>query len=149
MKIFKFFIFLLPWFLSGILFGNNYPFYNQLNLPFFALPQSLFFIVWTILYVLIAISILKIYSNYGFKEKRYYKILLINYIFNQLFLFCFFTLENLFLGFVDTIIIFITSILLYDETKSLDNSSSKFLKPYVIFNIYAIILSLSIYFINL
>lgn len=149
MKIIKFIIILLPWFLSGLLFNNNLDFYNQLNLPFFALPKFLFSIVWTILYIFISISIFIITKDYGLNERRYNKILLINYVFNQLFLFCFFTLENLFLGFIDTILIFITSLFLYDITKILNEKATIYLKPYIIFNIYAIILNLTIYFMNL
>lgn len=149
-KILKFIIIFLPWFISGLLFNDVNNFYNSLNLPFFALPNYLYGIVWTFLYFLIAISIYKIYKYYKFYEiKTYNKHLMINYLFNQLYTFILFNLQNLFLGFVNTIIIFITSLTLYDETKKLDKEAGKYLLPYIFFNLFAIILSLTIYFMNL
>ena len=65
-KIFLFIIALIPWFISGI-FMNDNSFYQTLNLPFFALPGGAYGIIWTILYILIAISIYKIYTNFNFK----------------------------------------------------------------------------------
>ncbi len=148
-KIILFVVCLLPWFLSSI-FISDTSFYETLNLPFFALPSFAYGIVWSILYILIAISIYKIYSNNNFKDIKEYNIaLLSNYIFNQLYTFLLFNLNNLFLSFVDSLIILITSINLYTETKKLDESASKFLIPYVIFNVFATILSITIYFMNL
>ena len=56
--------------------------------------------------------------------------------------------KNIFLGFIDCIIIFITSLSLYDETKKLDEKASKYLLPYIFFSLFAVILSLTIYFMN-
>ena len=150
-KFFKFIIILLPWFLSGLLFSSNInSFFNELKLPFFALPENLYGIVWTILYILISISIYKIYTISSYKyTKDYNKALISNYIFNQLYLFFIFSLENTFLGFVSSIGILITSLLLYYETKEIDIKSSKYLLPYVFFNIYATILSFTIYLLNI
>lgn len=149
-KLFSFILYLLPWFLSGLLFSSYTDYFEQLNLPWFALPQSLYGIVWMIIYVLIAISIYMVYKNYDRKSiKSYNQALISNYIFNQLYLFFMFFLKNPFLGFVDSLAILITSLFLYFETKELDVRTSKFLLPYVFFNIYATILSLTIYFMNL
>lgn len=149
-KVFYFLLAFLPWLLSGFLFSKNVGFYRTLNLPFFALPSSFFAPVWIILYILIAISIsILLTSNYIRYEKEYLKALLYNYIFNQLYQFFFFSLENIFLGFVDAVLNFITSLFLYYETKELNKKASYFLIPYVFFSLYAVILSLSIYFLNL
>ena len=59
-----------------------------------------------------------------------------------------FFLTNPFLGFVDSVAILITGLFLYYETKELDEKASKYLLPYVIFNLYATILSLTVYFMN-
>lgn len=148
-KIILFVVCLLPWFLNTV-FIKDTSFYENINLPFFALPNYAYGIVWTILYILIAISIYKIYSNNDYKDIKQYNIaLILNYIFNQLYTFLLFNLNNLFLAFVDSLIILITSINLYNETKKLNENASKFLIPYIIFNIFATILSLTIYFMNL
>jgi tryptophan-rich sensory protein len=148
-KILTFIVILLPWFLSSILVNSNNAYYQNLNLPFFAPPAIVFTIIWTILYILIAISIYKIYKEYKCKDiGEYNKTLALNYLFNQLFSYVFFSLKSPFLGFIVAIIVLITSLFLYYETKKLNDTSSKLLVPYVIWNIFATILSLTIYFMN-
>ena len=144
-KIFKFLLFLLPWFLSS-LFMRNVNFYKSLNLPFFAPPPILFAIVWPILYLLIAISIYKI-SKIGFsKEYKYF--LITNYIFNQSFTFLFFNLKSIILGTLSSILSLITAIFLFLETKKSNKKTSYLLIPYLIWLIFASILSISILFLN-
>ena len=83
-NILKFIIILIPWFISGLFFQNQTSFYESLNLPFFAFPNYLYGIIWTILYLLITISIFKIQKEYTISQaKQYYKILLIKYVINQ------------------------------------------------------------------
>lgn len=149
-NILKFIIILLPWFLSGIIFKVDTDFYNSLNLPFFALPNYLYGIVWTILYICISISIFFVLTNDKLSNiPSYRNTLITNYIFNQLYTFILFTSKNLFLSFVDALLIFITSLFLYYETKELNEKASKWLLPYVFFSIFALILSIFIYFMNL
>ena len=144
-KIIKFLICLLPWFLSSLL-CNDYSFFSEINTPIFTIPRNLFGIVWPILYILIAINIYKI-SNIGF-TKEYKKDLLYNYIFNQLYTIVFFCFKSPLGGFIICLLSLLTSLFLYYETKEIDKKSSKFLIPYVLFLVYATILSLSIYFMN-
>ena len=144
-KISEFLLFLLPWFLSS-LFMRNVNFYKSLNLPFFAPPPILFAIVWPILYLLIAISIYKI-NKIGFsKEYKYF--LITNYIFNQSFTFLFFNLKSIILGTLSSILSLITAIFLFLETKKSNKKTSYLLIPYLIWLIFASILSISILFLN-
>ena len=144
-KIGFYLICLLPWFLSSLLFKSNNAYYTSLNLPFFAPPSYLFGIIWTILYLLIAYSIYKTWIN---TDTKYKIILLINYIANQLYTFFFFTLQNNFLALIDTIIVLISSIYLYKETKKIEEKNSKYLIPYIIWNSFALLLSFSIFVMN-
>lgn len=149
-KIFKFLIILFPWFISGLIFRSDQIFYKSLNKPFFAPPGILFPIVWTILYILIAISIYLIFKDNSYKDTlNYNKSLLINYFSNQIFSFLFFTLKSPFLALIDTIIVLISSLFLYYESKQLNKISAKLLIPYIIWNIFATILIISIFFMNL
>ena len=144
-KILKYILFLLPWFLSIIIFKVDTNYYNAINKPFFAPPPIIFAIIWPILYILIAYSIYKVWD----KKNTNYKIyLIINYISNKLYTFCFFQLKNNFLALTDTIIVLISSLYLYIETKNIDNKYSKYLIPYIIWNIFALILSFSIFILN-
>lgn len=148
MKLKNFFIyliFLLPWFIGGLIFKIDTNYYNDLTKPFFAPPPILFGIIWPILYILISYSIYKIW----FKSTPNYRIyLFINYLSNQLYTFCFFILKNNLLSLIDTIIVLISSIYLYKETKNIDSKYSKYLIPYILWNIFATILSLSILILN-
>lgn len=149
-KIFIFIITLLLFFLGSFICPYNQIFYNSLTIPSFAPPKFLFPIIWTILYILISISTSSIYSKFNFKEiKEYNKTLFFNYIFNQSFSIIFFCLKNLFFSFIAALLNFISALFLYYETKELDKFSSYFLIPYVIFSLYATIVSLTTYFLNL
>lgn len=148
-KIITFILISIPWFISGFLIQSNPDFYQSLKLPSFAPPPIIFGIVWTILYLLISYSIFMIIKDFKKDNlKDYFLYLIINYVSNQLFTFFFFKLQNIFLAFVDTIIVLLSSLFLYYETKSLNDKSAKFLIPYIIWNLFATILILFIYFMN-
>lgn len=149
-KIFKLIIILIPWFIGGIIFKSDIIFYKYLNKPSFAPKPIIFAIVWPILYTLISISIYKIYKNNNYKSiPEYNKSLLVNYFSNQIFSFLFFTIKSPFLALIDTFIVFITSLFLYYETKEINKNSSKFLIPYIFWNMYALVLIVSVLFLNL
>ncbi len=141
---------LLPWFFSS-LFRFDYTFYNSLSLPFFAPPRFLFGIVWTIVYILISISIYQLIKMYGFKNlpKSYKRTLVINYLWNQSFPFLFFGLQSTFLGFVATVGTFVSSLFLYEETSKLNEKSSNFLNLYILWGLFATILALTTYILNI
>ena len=135
----RFLIYLLPWFISSIIFRVDTSFYDSINKPFFAPPGIVFPILWTILYILIAIGL---YNNKN-KSMEYYKSLIINYFSNQIYTFLFFVIKSPFIAFIDTLVVLISSLFLYNETKS------KWFIPYIIWNIFATILSLSVYLLNI
>ena len=138
-KIFKFLLYLLPWFISSIIFKIDTYFYDSLNKPFFAPPSTFFKVIWPILYRTFAIAL---YKNQN-KSLNYYKSLIINYFSNQIYTFLFFTIKSPFIAFVDSIIVFISSLFLYNETKS------KWIIPYIVWNLFATTLVLSIYLMNI
>ena len=135
----RFLMYLLPWFISSIIFRVDTSFYDSINKPFFAPPGIVFPIVWTILYILIAIGL---YNNTN-KNIEYYKSLIINYFSNQIYTFLFFVIKSPFIAFIDTLVVLISSLFLYNETKS------KWFIPYIIWNVFATILSLSVYLLNI
>ena len=135
----RFLIYLLPWFISSTIFRVDTSFYDSINKPFFAPPGIVFPIVWTILYILIAIGL---YNNKN-KSMEYYKSLIINYFSNQIYTFLFFVIKSPFIAFIDTLVVLISSLFLYNETKS------KWFIPYIIWNVFATILSLSVYLLNI
>ncbi len=148
-KFVVFMICLLPWFFSLII-PVDYNYFNTIQLPFFAPGRSFYGIAWTIIYVLIAISIYSIVSKYRFRDipKSYKIALIVNYLFNQSFTLVFFGLKNNFLGFISCLGTFISALFLYQETYILKEKSTKLLDPYILLSLFATILSLTIYVIN-
>lgn len=148
-KVLLFLLILIPWFFSSF-FIRDSSFYNSLVLPFFAPPTILFAIIWPIVYLGIAISIYLLIRKFSFRglPTSYKKILGINYLFNQSFAFTFFVLKNPFLGLISTIGTFISSLFLYEETSKLDEKNTKYLNLYILWGLFASILALTIYILN-
>ncbi len=144
-KIGRFLLFLLPWFISSIIFRSDTNYYMTLNKPIFAPPPFLFGIVWPILYLLIAYVL---YNTWDDRDNKYSISLIVNYISNQLFSFFFFTIHSPILAFFDTIVVLVSSIYFYRCIKDSNDKYSKYLIPYIIWNIYALILIFSILVIN-
>ncbi|MBQ8132257.1 MAG: tryptophan-rich sensory protein, partial [Bacilli bacterium] len=138
------------WFVS-FLFPLDYSFYQSLNLPSFAPPVAFFSIAWTITYLFIGISMYLNLSTYSFSElPNSYKIsLVVNYLFNQSFVLLFFGLKNTFFGFAACMGMFLSLLFLYQESMALHEKSAIALRPYVLLSVFATVLSLSIYLLNL
>lgn len=149
-KFFIFIICLLPWFLAAII-PVDYNYYSQINLPFFAPPRIFYGIAWTIIYILVAVSMTSIINSYKFREiPMSYKIsLVVNYLFNQSYTLVFFGLKSPFLGFVSCVGTLISLLFLYNETRNLKPESGKYFIPYFLLSTFAVILSFSIYIMNL
>lgn len=141
---------LAPWFLSSII-PVDYNYYDTINLPFFAPGNWFYMIVWPIVYILLAFNLYSLFKEISFKDIPWsYKIsLIINYIFNQGYTLVAFGLKNNFLGFVFCLGNLISLLFLYEETYQLKTSKIKLLWPYIAISMFAVILSFSIYIINL
>lgn len=148
-NIFLFITILFLWLLGGLIFPFNESFYSMLKLPTFILSKTLISYIWFILYILITISILKIINKTNiFKKSDYLYVLITNFLANQLFSYTFWYLLSPFFAFVMTSITFISSIFLFKETSVIKKEASYYLIPYMAFNIYAFITSLTIYIMN-
>ena len=141
---------LAPWFLSSII-PVDYDYYDTINLPFFAPGNWFYMIVWPTVYILLAFNLYFLFKEISFKDTPLsYKIsLFINYIFNQEYTLVAFGLKNNFLGFVFCLGNLISLLFLYEETYQLKISKIKLLWPYIAISIFAVILSFSIYIMNL
>ena len=149
-NVFIFIICLLPWF-AATLVPVDYSYYEMINLPWFAPPNIFYGIAWTTVYILITISITCISQSYKLRElPTSYKVaLLINYLFNQSYTLVFFGLKSSFLGFVSCVGTLISLLFLLYETYNLKSKCSKYLIPYILLSTFAVILSFTIYIINL
>ena len=149
----KFLIFIIcfiPWF-AATLVPVDYNYYKELILPSFAPPSIFYGIAWSIVYLLISISILCILHSYKIKEINYsYKIsLIINYLFNQSYILVSFGLKNNFLGFVSCVFTLGSLLFLMYEVYNLKKSCIKYLIPYLLLSLFAVVLSFSIFILNI
>lgn len=149
-KILIYILCLAPWFIINII-PLNYNYFNEIKTPFFTPPKLFYPIAWTIIYILISITVYSIITSYKFKEipKSYKITLLINYLFNQSYTLVFFGLKNQFLGFISCLGTLISTLFLYEETSLLETKKKYLLIPYILLSIFATILSATIFLINI
>lgn len=149
-KIFFFIIVLAIFLISGFIFGKNTQFYDQINKPVFAPKGIVFSIVWSGLYVIQAYYITHVYFNY--KDNKEYKklivLLIINGLLNIMYMPVFFIMESIFGGFVISLLVFITLLLIIYKSKIMNIYQYYLEIPYFLWSIFALVLSISIYLIN-
>lgn len=149
-RIFCFLLVIGLYFLPSLIFRGNNDFYNSLNGP--KLPEIVFPIVWTIIYILLSIHIVynyekrKSYNKSDFR--RWFIFLVINYIVGASFSYFFFVKENLFLGYVTTLFTLLTITLATVESLLLNRKVSLLLLPYVLWGIIASIFAILLYLNN-
>lgn len=146
-NIMVFLIILSLWFFSSIFFPFNEGFYHDVNKISLMMSYPLTNVIWIIIYVLISYSIFRI-NKYHEINNDYMFILIINYLFNQVFGLFFNYYNNLFISLICVIISFISSIFLYLETKKIDKKGRFLSIPYLLWNLYNLIIYCIIYFIN-
>lgn len=141
---------LFVYFLPSFVFKTNTDFYNNLKGSF--LPNIVFIIVWIIIFTILSFINTKLFSNrkkYNKKDfKTYFIIMFINYVFIFLFPLGFFVLENLFLGYVFTLLTCVTSILLSMQVLLLNKKITVLYIPYILWTTFATIYSIMLYLKN-
>jgi len=129
--------------LGGLFMSNvNSDWYDSIR-PSLAPPDYWFGIVWPVLYVLIALSLYFSWINSKKKDKSlikwsYGSNLVLNAIWTPLF----FGLQNALLGFIDIILVLITTIWMIKISWKIDKKASYMLIPYLLWIIFATILNL-------
>lgn len=148
----KFIIYVLclaPWFISTLI-PLDYNYLYEIKTPFFTPPKLFYPIAWSIIYILISITTYSIFTTYKKDTPNSYKItLFINYLFNQSYTLVFFGLNNQFLGFISCLGTLISAMFLYEETSLLDHKKKYLLIPYILLSMFATILSVTIFLINI
>lgn len=122
--------------------------YLNINKPSFNPPNWIFAPVWTILFILMGISLYLIWQS-TIKDKT--KSLILFYtqlILNILWSYLFFSLHNPLLAFIDIILLAIFIILLIISTYKISKTASLILLPYIFWVSFASILNYSIFILN-
>lgn len=124
--------------------------YESLNKPFFTPPKEVFGPVWTILYLLMGISLYLIWKKDLKKNEVKLAVIIfaIQLFHNHLWSIVFFGLQSPFLGLIVIIILWITIILTIYKFYQLSLLAACLLIPYLLWVTYAVILNLFIVFMN-
>lgn len=126
----------------------NSEWYNSLNKPFLAPPNSIFMPVWSILYLMILISLI-IYLKGGVKNKGkgiiYFTIqILLNFSWT----YAFFAMKNILLGLVVIILMWMFIVLTISEFSKHSKLSAVLLLPYLLWVTFAFYLNLGYLVLN-
>lgn len=123
--------------------------YQALNKPSFNPPNWIFGPVWTLLYLLIGISIFLVLEKAPKNKKTNLLILfLVQLALNFLWAFIFFGLHNTFLAFFEIILLWISILVLILKFRSYSKVSSIILIPYLLWVSFAALLNLYIKLLN-
>lgn len=124
--------------------------YQGLQKPFFSPPAWVFGVVWTILYILMGISLYRILmlGKLGENIRKEIIVFSIQLILNLAWSIIFFYIGNIFLALLDLILliifVYITIVLFYKK----DKIAGLLLIPYGFWCCFALILNYSIYILN-
>ncbi|WP_241139065.1 TspO/MBR family protein [Bacillus mycoides] len=144
-------VFLLAYglfYLSSILFPIDRVWYDALEKPPWTPSDIIIGIIWALLYGLIALSVTIIYNKYGFNQKLFWSLFLLNYICNQAFSYFQFSQKNLLLATMDCFLITITTLLLIVFSFKSSRISAYLFIPYLLWSAFATYLSWTIFSIN-
>lgn len=135
--------FLLPGIVS-FLIKDSYSKYASLNRPPLSPPAFIFPVVWSIIYLLISIAVIRVKNDKRFNLKLYYISLIINTLWSPLF----FLFNWYFIALIDLILLFYSVVKMYKNYKTTDDLSALLLIPYMLWLIFAFYLNLYVSIFN-
>lgn len=122
--------------------------YKSLNRPPLSPPGIIFPIVWTILFILMGISIYRVMQTNSNRKKDARLLYFIQLIVNALWTPIFFGFRNYFLGFlwiIMLIVLVITMIIMFNK---IDKISAYLNIPYLLWLVFALYLSFGVFLLN-
>ena len=122
------------------------PWYSEILKPSFNPPSWVFSPVWTTLYIMMSVSIWRIWYKYF--DTKILKIYFLHLFFNASWSIVFFGFHQIGLALLNLIIIVIFIVILTNLYFRLDKISAYLMIPYLLWSIYALVLNFSIYIIN-
>lgn len=134
----------------GFLNKDSFKMYKILEKPWFAPPAVAFPIVWTILYILMALAAYRIYmkNRSGIKDGGAYFYYLVQLLVNFLWPFLFFSLRLYGISFLVICVLLVLIIITTFKFKSIDKISAILMIPYIIWTSYAAVLNFFIWMYN-
>lgn len=144
-------------YLAGIsVKADNFSWYNSLNRSPLNPPNIIFHIAWSILYLLMGISIAIIINKYIDEQdleikkniKNYIFLFIIQFILNLFWTYIFFGLKSPLFGFIEIIILDILIIITIMKFKTISKAASYILIPYILWCLFASYLTLHVLIFN-
>ncbi|AFR69978.1 TspO/MBR family protein [Brachyspira pilosicoli] len=144
-------------YLAGIsVKADNFSWYNSLNRSPLNPPNIIFPIAWSILYLLMGISIAIIINKYIDEQdleikkniKNYIFLFIIQFILNLFWTYIFFGLKSPLFGFIEIIILDILIIITIMKFKTISKAASYILIPYILWCLFASYLTLHVLIFN-
>ncbi|MBI2036014.1 tryptophan-rich sensory protein [Candidatus Microgenomates bacterium] len=117
--------------------------YQTLNKPFFSPPNWIFGPVWTILYILMGISLYLVWQKRGVPAVFWIQLIL-----NALWSILFFGLKNPSLALVDIVALWVAIFLTIKAFSKISKPAGNLLIPYILWVTFASILNLAIVLLN-
>lgn len=111
--------------------------YPQLNKPFLTPPNIIFPIAWSIIYLLMGISIGLILNSNSKEKKTLTTVFAIQLFFNFTWSILFFYMQNPLLGFINIIVLDILVIYYIAKSKSVNKISAYLFVPYLLWILFA------------
>ncbi len=146
----KLILYILLTFLIGSFFAifiNDYNTYNNLN-KIINVPSIVFPIVWSILYLLMGISLYIVSKSNNIDKNRAKKIYFSQLIVNSLWTLIFFKFKLYILSFIWILLLIVLVIIMIIKFYNINKKSGLLNIPYLIWLIFASILSLSVIILN-
>jgi benzodiazapine receptor len=123
------------------------PWYSMLNKPVFNPPDWIFAPVWTILYLVMTISIW-LFWNHRNKDMSTLYIYFIHLVFNATWSIIFFALHNMILALVVLVILIVLIINLILRFRRVKMISAYLMIPYLLWCCFALVLNISLIILN-
>jgi translocator protein len=134
-------------FIAGIWTSSSInSWYSTLNKPSFNPPNWLFGPVWTILYILMGISLYLVWNQNGSKIAIMFFVLQL--LLNFLWSFLFFQMKNPLIAFIEIIFLLAMIIITAIKFYPISTTAAYLMIPYIIWVTFASILNFSIYWLN-
>lgn len=143
----NFFVLLVLYFIPNYIFPFDSEFYNSLNLPVYNPDKIVFVIVWPILYIMLSFYFSNLFTAQTTKLSIKLMFLL-NYISLAAYQYSFFVINNLFLSFLNCIVILLSICYIFFDTLKEKRKINALLIPFILWNTFALILSINIILIN-
>ena len=134
--------------LSAFFTMKGMPYYDMQKKPFFAPPNALFPIVWTVLYILMGISAAKVWLSDDPDRTQALKIYALQLVVNFFWSVLFFGLHQYFLAFLWLLLLIIyVGKMIYTFAQT-DKTAARLQIPYFLWCCFAAILNFSVWWLN-